>query len=91
MLVGAPKERNLSADGTRCSSRRPLAQARALPMRLTSRPAPKSWEPPRRCSSAPNSSSKIKEPLQAERKRLKRGQVLFAYLHLAADLSRPKS
>jgi len=29
---------------------------------------------------------KVKEPLQAERKRLKRGQVLFTYLHLAADL-----
>jgi len=28
---------------------------------------------------------KIKEPLAAERKRLKRGQVLFTYLHLAAD------
>ncbi|HZJ13387.1 MAG TPA: alanine dehydrogenase [Methyloceanibacter sp.] len=29
---------------------------------------------------------KVKEPLQAERRRLKRGQVLFTYLHLAADL-----
>jgi alanine dehydrogenase len=29
---------------------------------------------------------KVKEPLAAERKRLKRGQVLFTYLHLAADL-----
>lgn len=28
---------------------------------------------------------KVKEPLEAERKRLKRGQVLFTYLHLAAD------
>jgi alanine dehydrogenase len=28
---------------------------------------------------------KVKEPLAAERKRLKRGQVLFTYLHLAAD------
>jgi alanine dehydrogenase len=28
---------------------------------------------------------KVKEPLVAERKRLRRGQMLFAYLHLAAD------
>ncbi len=28
---------------------------------------------------------KVKEPLAAERKRLNRGQVLFTYLHLAAD------
>jgi len=28
---------------------------------------------------------KVKEPLAIERKRLKRGQVLFTYLHLAAD------
>jgi alanine dehydrogenase len=28
---------------------------------------------------------KVKEPLVHERKRLKRGQVLFTYLHLAAD------
>jgi alanine dehydrogenase len=28
---------------------------------------------------------KVKEPLAHERKRLKRGQVLFTYLHLAAD------
>ena len=28
---------------------------------------------------------KVKEPLQAERKKLKRGQVLFSFLHLAAD------
>ncbi|MGH6865527.1 MAG: alanine dehydrogenase [Methyloceanibacter sp.] len=30
---------------------------------------------------------KVKEPLAAERKRLKAGQVLFTYLHLAADLA----
>ena len=29
---------------------------------------------------------KVKEPLAKERKKLKRGQVLFTYLHLAADL-----
>src|SRR5271170_3971455 len=29
---------------------------------------------------------KVKEPLEAERKKLKRGQVLFTYLHLAPDL-----
>src|SRR6202047_3920595 len=28
---------------------------------------------------------KVKEPLAAERKKLKRGQVLFTYLHLAPD------
>jgi alanine dehydrogenase len=30
---------------------------------------------------------KVKEPLEVERKRLKRGQVLFTYLHLAADFN----
>jgi alanine dehydrogenase len=29
---------------------------------------------------------KVKEPLPAERKRLRPGQILFTYLHLAADL-----
>src|SRR5262245_52929861 len=29
---------------------------------------------------------KVKEPLASERKRLRRGQMLFTYLHLAADL-----
>ena len=29
---------------------------------------------------------KVKEPLAGERKKLKRGQILFTYLHLAADL-----
>ena len=28
---------------------------------------------------------KVKEPLAVERKKLRRGQVLFAYLHLAPD------
>ena len=28
---------------------------------------------------------KVKEPLAAERKKLRQGQVLFAYLHLAPD------
>src|SRR6266487_2109521 len=28
---------------------------------------------------------KVKEPLTAERKKLKRGQILFTYLHLAPD------
>ena len=28
---------------------------------------------------------KVKEPLAAERKKLRRGQILFTYLHLAAD------
>ncbi len=29
---------------------------------------------------------KVKEPLTAERKKLRRGQIVFTYLHLAADL-----
>ncbi|HEV3043953.1 MAG TPA: alanine dehydrogenase [Roseiarcus sp.] len=33
---------------------------------------------------------KVKEPLAAERKKLKRGQVLFTYLHLAPDLPQTK-
>ncbi|MEA2989329.1 MAG: alanine dehydrogenase, partial [Alphaproteobacteria bacterium] len=28
---------------------------------------------------------KVKEPLQPERKKLRRGQIIFTYLHLAAD------
>ena len=31
---------------------------------------------------------KVKEPLATERLKLKRGQILFAYLHLAADRAR---
>ena len=33
---------------------------------------------------------KVKEPLALERKRLRRGQVLFTYLHLAPDLEQTK-
>ena len=33
---------------------------------------------------------KVKEPLAAERQRLKRGQVIFTYLHLAADLEQTR-
>jgi alanine dehydrogenase len=33
---------------------------------------------------------KVKEPQAAERKRLKRGQVLFAYLHLAPDVEQTR-
>jgi len=33
---------------------------------------------------------KVKEPLEAERKKLRRGQTLFTYLHLAPDLAQTK-
>ena len=33
---------------------------------------------------------KVKEPLAAERKQLRRGQVLYTYLHLAPDLAQTK-
>ena len=33
---------------------------------------------------------KVKEPLSAERQRLRRGQLLYAYLHLAPDLEQTK-
>jgi alanine dehydrogenase len=33
---------------------------------------------------------KVKEPLAEERKRLKRGQILFTYLHLAPDLEQTR-
>ena len=33
---------------------------------------------------------KVKEPLAAERKKLRRGQVLFTYLHLAPDLAQTR-
>jgi len=33
---------------------------------------------------------KVKEPLKAERKQLRRGQMIFTYLHLAPDLEQTK-
>ena len=33
---------------------------------------------------------KVKEPLAEERKLLKRGQILFTYLHLAPDLEQTR-
>src|SRR5690349_9989085 len=33
---------------------------------------------------------KVKEPLPEERRKLRRGQVLFTYLHLAPDLDQTK-
>ncbi len=40
----------------------------------------------RRFSRRPKMIVKVKEPLAEERKRLRRGQILFTYLHLAPDL-----
>ena len=34
---------------------------------------------------------KVKEPLSAERKQLRRGQILYTYLHLAPDLAQTKA
>ena len=34
---------------------------------------------------------KVKEPLAAERKLLRRGQILFTYLHLAPDLAQTRT
>jgi alanine dehydrogenase len=45
---------------------------------------------PRRIFAEAELVVKVKEPLAAERKSLRRGQVLFTYLHLAPDLEQTK-
>ena len=49
------------------------------------RPAPASSQPPIRYFQRAELIVKVKEPLAAERSKLRRGQIIFTYLHLAAD------
>ena len=55
------------------------------PMRTIRRQAPRSWPTRIRSSRSAELIVKVKEPLAVERKKLRPGQVLFTYLHLAAD------
>ena len=48
-------------------------------------PAPQCWARRPSCSRTPRLIVKVKEPQPAEIALLRRGQVLFTYLHLAAD------
>ena len=101
MLVGVPKEikdneyrvglvpstvRELTDKGHRRHGRdrrRRLAPACRMP---TTRPrAPRSSATPMPSSARAELIVKVKEPLAAERKKLRRGQMLFTYLHLAPD------
>ena len=58
--------------------------------RLSSVPARASPDAPPRCSPPPRLIVKVKEPQPQEIARLQPGQVLFTYLHLAADRRRPR-
>ena len=49
------------------------------------RPAPRSQLTPTAVFAEAELIVKVKEPLAAERKKLRPGQVLFTYLHLAPD------
>ena len=53
--------------------------------RLSARPAPRSSPDADAVFGRAELIVKVKEPLAAERKKLRRGQVLFTYLHLAPD------
>ena len=102
MLVGVPKEikdnefrvgmtpaavAELVHHGHRSSSRPPPASARGRPTRNTSAPAPRSGRYAAEIFARAEMIVKVKEPLADERKRLRRGQILFTYLHLAPDLA----
>ena len=59
-------------------------------MRNTSAPAPRSSPTGADVFAQAEMVVKVKEPLAEERKRLKRGQILFTYLHLAPDLEQTR-
>ena len=101
MLIGVPKEikdneyrvglvpsavRELTAQGPSRAGRegcRPRAPA--LPTRPIRLPGPRSPPTAEHVFAEAELIVKVKEPLAVERKRLRRGQVLFTYLHLAPD------
>ena len=70
---------------TTSSLRRAPDSAPALRMATTARSGPKSSRMPIRSIGRGELIVKVKEPLAIERKKLRPGQVLFTYLHLAAD------
>ena len=69
--------------GLRRAGRR--ASGRRSPTRSTSPPAPRCSTPPTTCGAAADMVLKVKEPVAEEYHRMREGQTLFTYLHLAAD------
>ena len=59
--------------------------ARRSPTRTTSRPAPRSWTTADDVWGTGDLILKVKEPIAEEYHRMREGQTLFTYLHLAAD------
>ena len=74
----AQRARGLRRDRTPASARR-------SPTRSTSRPAPRSSPPPTTSGATGDLVLKVKEPIAEEYHRMREGQMLFTYLHLAAD------
>ncbi len=74
-----------SPPGTTSWWRPPRASGPRSPTRTSSRPAHRSPPMPTRCSRAADMIVKVKEPQPQEFERFREGQVLFTYLHLAAD------
>ena len=76
----APRPRGAGRDVARAS-------ARACRTPNMSPPARRSSKAPGEIFARADMVVKVKEPLAAERKLLRRGQILFTYLHLAPDLA----
>ena len=101
MRVGVPKEvknheyRVAMTPGRRARARRARsrrlrrdrrrASARRSPTSSTSRPARRSWTSADEVWETAEMVLKVKEPIKEEYARMREGQVLFTYLHLAAD------
>ena len=70
---------------TRCSSRRARARARRCRTRSSPRRARRSCRPPTTCGARPTWCSRSRSRCAEEYHRMRPGQVLFTYLHLAAS------
>ena len=73
------------ATDTRCSSRRTPASAPPSSTRTTSRPGAKILDTADDVWATGDLILKVKEPIESEYHRMREGQTLFTYLHLAAD------
>ena len=105
MRVGVPKEiknheyrvgmtpgsvRELSRTATRSSSSTTPGEGIGLDDDAYRRPAPEIVETAEEVFAAADMIVKVKEPQPVERKMLRKGQILFTYLHLAPDPEQTK-
>jgi len=85
-----PRPGNWSRQDTKSRCRPAARPASASRMRTTSASARRSRRRPKRSFDKAEMIVKVKEPQPKECAQLRKGQVLYTYLHLAPDRSRPR-